>query len=207
MTYKLLSPKRQLIELINERKVVKTEAVTTSAGEQTTTYLDIPGVLGDASALKLGIAALAEHLSKHNLLMKPNMFVGPMTGSIPLAVGIVGSDWVFPDVKWSIIRDKVKDHGLGRAFVGAEPGPGDKVILVDDVASSGASLIEAWEEVAATGAEILAVVPLVDRGDRAAQLFTGDQCLVGLVSRDGRSSSSSGAGHWIHDNRRVTLIL
>jgi orotate phosphoribosyltransferase len=170
MTYKLLSPKRQLIELINERKVVKTEAVTTSAGEQTTTYLDIPAVLGDRLGLRTGISALFNHLHENALVLDATMVVGPMTGSIPLVMGLADHDLMPLDLKWSIIRDKVKNHGLGRSFVGAEPGPGDKVILVDDVASSGDSLMDAYRQVIATGAEVLAVVPLVDRGDRAAIL-------------------------------------
>lgn len=158
--------KEQLINLINERKVVKTEAVTTSAGEQTTTYLDIPGVLGDRVALNVGVAALANHLIDHNM-WGANMIVGPMTGSIPLVMGLAGWGLASSEVKWAIIRDQIKGHGLGRAYVGAEPGPGDKVILVDDVASSGSSLIDAYVAVHNTGAEVLAIVPLVDRGDRA----------------------------------------
>lgn len=165
------SNKEQLIKLINERKVVKTEAVTTSAGEQTTTYLDIPGVLQDRNSLALVGMVLANHLAEHNVLWRPTMVVGPMTGSIPLVTALATSEFVSPDYKWSIIRDEIKDHGLGRAYVGAEPGPGDKVIVVDDVADSGRSLAEAAFRVQQTGAQVIAVVPLVDRGDRAAKQF------------------------------------
>jgi orotate phosphoribosyltransferase len=105
MTYKLLSPKRQLIELINERKVVKTEAVTTSAGEQTTTYLDIPAVLGDRLGLRTGISALFNHLHENALVLDATMVVGPMTGSIPLVMGLADHDLMPLDLKWSIIRD------------------------------------------------------------------------------------------------------
>jgi orotate phosphoribosyltransferase len=177
----MTTTKQQLIDLINERKVVTAESVTTSAGDKTTTYLEIPSVLCDGHALRLAVEVLFSHLVEDGRPMNANMVVGPMAGAIPLVVGLAAYDHMPADTEWSIIRDKVKDHGLGSAFVGAEPGPGDKVVLVDDVASSGESLIEAWEEVAATGAEILAVVPLVDRGDRAAQLFTADDS-VGRIA-------------------------
>jgi orotate phosphoribosyltransferase len=168
--YEPMSTKQLLISLIKDRKVVKTEAVTTSAGEQTTTYLDIPAVLGDERALHIATSVLNEHIAH---LMgssdEPNMVVGPMTGSIPLVMGLaLESGHAF---KWSIIRDEVKDHGLQRGFVGATPGPGDKVILVDDVVSSGGSMAEAYQQVIATGAEVLAVVPLVDRGGKIGDTF------------------------------------
>lgn len=172
-----MNSKEQLIKLINERKVVKTEAVTTSAGEQTKVYLDIPGVLGDTTALGVATEALFEHLVAHGVYQSSTMVVGPMTGSIPLVMGLASHDLVAADYEWSIIRDQVKDHGLGRAFVGAEPGPGDKVILVDDVASSGKSLMQAGIRVAQTGAEVIAIVPLVDRGEQAGELFAKDGIL------------------------------
>lgn len=173
-----------LINLIKDRMVVKTEPVTTAGGQQSTTYLDIPHVLEGERGLNLAADVLTEHLIEHQLIGQKDggwadIVVGPMTGSIPLVVGLAMNSGYA--LQWSVIRDEVKDHGLGRKFVGAEPGPGDKVILVDDVASSGGSLIEAWEEVAATGAEILAVVALVDRGDKAAQLFTADES-VGRIA-------------------------
>jgi orotate phosphoribosyltransferase len=95
------------------------------------------------------------------------MVVGPMTGSIPLVMTLVNSGFGDPNFQWSIIRDEVKDHGLRRQFVGGEPGPGDKVILIDDVASSGQSLVEAYQTVIKTGAQVLAIAPLVDRGEDA----------------------------------------
>jgi orotate phosphoribosyltransferase len=165
------TPKELLISLINDRKVVKTESVTTAGGSQTTTYLDIPRVLEDERGLNLAAEVLRDHLIEHGLMAQkdgmewPDMVVGPMTGSIPLVVGLAMNSGYA--LQWAVIRDEIKDHGLGRAFVGAEPGPDDKVILVDDVASSGVSLVNAYEAVVDTGADVIAIAPLVDRGDRA----------------------------------------
>ena len=90
-------------------------------------------------------------------------------------VGIVAQEeWDTAEWKWSIVRDAPKTHGLGRMFVGAEPGPGDKVILTDDVVSSGKSLQEAFSRIIDTGAEVIAVVPLVDRADKGAEFFVNE---------------------------------
>lgn len=164
--------KQELINLIKDR-MHQTKSVTTSAGEQTTTYLDIPHVLEDERGLNLVAQVLKDHLIEHGLMAQkdgmewPDMVVGPMTGSIPLVVGLAMNSGYA--LQWAVIRDEVKDHGRGRAFVGAEPGPGDKVVVVDDVVSSGRSLADAAFRVQQTGAQVIAAVPLVDRGDRGAK--------------------------------------
>lgn len=156
--------RRRLIDVIQERMITSTHEITTSGGEQTRTYLDIPHVLRDKTALNLASRVLFMHLV-NNDLSAMTVVGGPTTGAIPLVIGVtmcVPSAFV-PDLEWFIVRDTVKTHGLGRLFVGAEPGPQDKVVLVDDVISTGVSLQTAFWKIAATGAEVIAVVPLVDR--------------------------------------------
>lgn len=155
-----------LIHHIKDRMVVRDDNVTTSGGEQTKVYLDIPGVLRDQRILKLASTVLYAHLLDHQILNLggPDMIGGPMTGSIPLVTGLALRHHN-EDTQWFIIRDKPKTHGLGREFVGAEPKEGDRVILVDDVVSTGNSLKEAWDKITSTGAKVVAVAPLVDRGN------------------------------------------
>ena len=50
-------------------------------------------------------------------------------------------------------------------------GPGDRVLLVDDVVTTGGSILRAYEEAAKTGAQVVAASALVDRGGRAAEQF------------------------------------
>lgn len=172
-----MTNKQLLVSLIKDRMVVKADAVTTSAGEQTTTYLDIQHVLEDERGLNLAADVLIEHLKEHQLIGQKDggwadVVVGPMTGSIPLVVGLAMNSGY--GMQWAVIRDEVKDHGLGRGFVGAQPGRDDKVILVDDVVSSGRSLANAAFQMQQIGAEVIAVVPLVDRGTRGAKQFEQD---------------------------------
>lgn len=161
-----------LINRIKERMIVREDDVTTSGGEQTKVYLDIPGVLRDKATLNLAAYVLYEHLVNQKVLNMsgPDMIGGPLTGSIPLVMGLAQIHHN-DETEWFIIRDTPKTHGLGRWFVGGEPGEGDKVILTDDVVSTGASLIEAAHRIAVAGAEVVAVVPLVDRGNVAAERF------------------------------------
>lgn len=165
----IITPKDRLITLIKERMVTVENGVTCHSGEVTTTYLDIPGVLADASALRLAMDTFLDRLIGIKNLSKLTAIVGPQMGSIPLVMGFV-MHWG-DTMRWTVVRDEAKKHGLGSIFVGAKPGPGDKVIITDDVVSSGRSLMETVGVVQATGATVLAIVPLVDRGDKGAVHF------------------------------------
>ena len=83
--------------------------------------------------------------------------------SILLAVGIAAVS----DTKWFVVRKQPKGHGTKRWIEGARVGPGDNLLLVDDVVTTGASILEAFHIVAETGAEIGAAATLVDRSDSA----------------------------------------
>ncbi len=65
------------------------------------------------------------------------------------------------------VRKEVKDHGGGGRIAGALD-PGDKVVLTEDTASRGVSILEAAEAVRAFGAEPILMLTLVDRGGTAA---------------------------------------
>jgi orotate phosphoribosyltransferase len=156
-----------LINVIKERMVTREDGITCSGGEATTTYLDIPGALRDKKALTLAIDVLFDHVNSWGLLYQTTAIGGPTTGAIPLVVGLAMHDGIEQDQEWFIVRDKPKSHGLGRSFVGGEPGPGDRVILTDDVVSTGGSMVETVKKVQATGAVVVAVVPLVDRAGAA----------------------------------------
>ena len=69
------------------------------------------------------------------------------------------------------MRKEPKTRALKRAIEGARLGPGDRVLLVDDVVTTGGSILRAYEEAAKTGAQVVAASALVDRGGRAAEQF------------------------------------
>lgn len=155
-------------------------AVKLAGGGETHVYLDVKGVLDRRSRLNLAADAMLEWLEAqsavisggtHEFLRSITAIGGPTMGADVLAHVMVAradaEDW-----KWFSVRDTAKtDHGLGRWIEGAELGPDDKVILTDDVASTGKSLRESYERIIETGAQVLAVIPLVERGRSAGAYF------------------------------------
>lgn len=63
------------------------------------------------------------------------------------------------------LRKERKDHGDGGDVVGAMPTPDSKVILFDDVLTTGGSLIEMRDQVQQLGGKVLCAVVITDRMD------------------------------------------
>lgn len=84
--------------------------------------------------------------------------------ALPIATAIslqIGRPMVYP-------RKEVKDYGTGSAVEGGFE-RGDKVVLIDDLATTGGSKFEAIERLEAAGLEVTDVVVLIDRQGGAVQ--------------------------------------
>ena len=84
-------------------------------------------------------------------------------GSVPIssAVSLI-SQFEGQPIKEFIVRKEKKDHGIP-AKVEGEFVAGEKVVVVDDVITTGGSTIKAIEAVEKLGLEVVKVVVLVDR--------------------------------------------
>jgi orotate phosphoribosyltransferase len=60
------------------------------------------------------------------------------------------------------VRKEPKEHGTKR-HIENPPKPGSQVVIVDDVVTKGGSVIQAIDQVEATGCHVLAVICLLDR--------------------------------------------
>jgi orotate phosphoribosyltransferase len=98
-------------------------------------------------------------------------------GVVPIlgAVAAVGEMEGRP-VNTFFVRKQTKDHGTRDLVEGLAPGEtleGRRVVVADDVATSGASLARAVEVARAAGALVDAALVLVDREEGAAGLLEG----------------------------------
>jgi len=67
-----------------------------------------------------------------------------------------------------IIRNAKKDYGTQKMHEG-KLSPGDVVLLVEDIATTGGQVIEAAKIIAGAGASVEKIVAVVDRGQGAAE--------------------------------------
>lgn len=95
---------------------------------------------------------------------------GPAYKGIPLAVSAVValSNKFGIDAAYCFDRKEAKDHGEGGMFVGKKLTDGEKVVIIDDVMTSGKALGESMPKLrSAANVDITGMVITVDRMEKA----------------------------------------
>jgi orotate phosphoribosyltransferase len=106
--------------------------------------------------------------------------VGPLLGAI---VALSGSGAELP-LRAFMIRKAEKQHGTGARIAGPAPVTGERVVLVEDVVTTGGSVVQALDTLAPSGVRVSEVVVLVDREEGAeAALRERDLPLFALFRR------------------------
>ena len=87
---------------------------------------------------------------------------GLATGANAISVGVAA----IAGGRWFVVRKQTPDLlKADRRVEGAQLGPGVRALVVDDVVTTGGSLLEAISVVRSTGAEVTAAAAVVDRGE------------------------------------------
>ena len=149
----------ELHRLIAERVIRFVYFVLTS-GRRSTYYFDGKQVTLDGRGLYLVSRLVLERCRGLNVDA-----VGGLTlGADPLAAGVAalsGTDT--KPLAAFIVRKQEKNHGTGRIIEGPPLQPGMRVLLVDDTLTTGGTFLQAREQVAETGAQIVEALTVVDR--------------------------------------------
>lgn len=165
------TPQQQLLEIIRSKGLRRLdEPIELASGELSSDFVDGKEALAHWRDLQIASRAIVETVKGEGHQFDA---VGGLTlGADALAVGIAS----VADCRWFVVRKAPKGRGTRRQIEGARIGHGDRVLLVDDAVTSGGSILLAYKIVAATGAEIVAAVTLVDRGESARPKFAGLGC-------------------------------
>jgi orotate phosphoribosyltransferase len=163
----------RFIDLLLENDVIRFGEFTLKSGRKSPYFIN-SGQLRTGRALAGLGGAYADSILAAGL--EVDVVFGPAYKGIPLAVatamalsGRPGSG----DVSFSFDRKEAKDHGEGGLFVGTQPREGQRIVIVDDVITSGASIGHSIELLrSAAGVEIVGVVVAVDRQEMGRSLGT-----------------------------------
>lgn len=98
-------------------------------------------------------------------------YVGGLeTGAIPIVGALCARSWPEKPIRGFFVRKENKGHGTDQRVDGLLE-RGSKVILVEDVTTTGGSVMQAVEQARQFGCTILKVVSVVDRLEGAADNF------------------------------------
>jgi orotate phosphoribosyltransferase len=172
-----------LRRLLLERSVRRGSFVLAS-GRQSNYYIDCR--LATMSAQGMVLVGRMSWAAIREAGWRPVAVGGLSMGADPVASAIVaasfGSDL---PVDGFSVRKELKDHGTGRLIEGNLK-PGDAVVVVEDVITSGESARRAIAAVEAAGGHILGVLAVVDReeGGKSALEAAGWKVLTLTTASD-----------------------
>lgn len=162
MTYK-----EEFIKFMADSGVLTFGDFTLKSGRKAPYFINCGNYKTGAQLAKLG-EYYAECIHENNI--DAETIFGPAYKGIPLAVSaaVALSNKFGIDVSYCFDRKEVKDHGEGGMFVGKTLVDGEKVLIIDDVMTSGKALGESLPKLkGAADVNVTGMVITVDRMEKA----------------------------------------
>ena len=152
------------------------EPFTWASGWHSPIYCDNRKILSYPSLRKKVAGWIAEEVSR--LYPEAEVVAGVATGAI--AVGVLAADRL--EKPFIYVRPKPKDHGTGSQIEGLSP-EGKKVVVVEDLISTGMSSLAAVKALRDAGAQVLGMVAIFTYGfDLAAERFEEESVKLTTIS-------------------------
>jgi orotate phosphoribosyltransferase len=162
----LSGKKQQLLGIIRRQSLLQNQEFRLTSGRSSNFFIDLKRTMLDPE----GAALLADLLFEMIKTEEVDHIGGLATGAIPLVALLCRRSWPEKPVKGFFVRKEAKGHGTGRQIDGLLE-RGAKVILFEDVTTTGGSAMLAVDQARQLGCAIIKVITVVDRLEGAADNF------------------------------------
>ena len=156
--------KQEFIEFMVESDVLKFGDFTLKSGRRSPFFMNAGAYVTGSSLKRLG-----EYYAKaiHDKFGDDfDILFGPAYKGIPLSVttAIAYSELYKKQVRYSSNRKEIKDHGDTGILLGSKMNDGDRIVMIEDVTTSGKSIEETYPIIQAQGAvKIVGLMVSLDR--------------------------------------------
>jgi orotate phosphoribosyltransferase len=141
-----------------------------ASGKESNVYVDCKLTTYSAQAIPLVGRAFLRRIKAKGWL--PQAVGGLTLGADPIAFAIARESLeTDKPINAFIVRKETKKHGMGRFIEGLEETQGCRVVILDDVCTTGDSTALAIEKAKDAGMEVLGAICLVDREAGATELL------------------------------------
>jgi orotate phosphoribosyltransferase len=162
-----LDPRRARLRAIIREKsllVAGAEPFVLASGRTSRYLIDLKPSVFDPEGASLIGALLYDALGRAEI----DAVGGMESGGIPLVALVVRESFSADGVPGFFVRKQSKDHGAKKRIEGLLP-TAARVALVEDVTTTGGSVMQAVEAVRQAGGRVVQIVTVVDRLEGAAE--------------------------------------
>ncbi len=150
-----------LKDMLKSVQVVQYGDFVLSSGKKSNYYVNVKRAAADPKILREMAKGISEHVGREKL-------AGMALGAVPLVVAVA----LQTDRPYVIVRKDQKEHGTMDKIEG-DVRPGEEFLVIEDVATTGASALRVIEALRSKGAVAKKVVTVVDREEGAAPFLEG----------------------------------
>ena len=162
-----LSDKRQkLLAIISRASLLRGGEFRLTSGRSSNFFIDLKKTMLDPE----GASLLADLLFEKIRGEAVDCIGGMATGAIPLVAALCLRSWPEKPIKGFFIRKEAKGHGTDQRVDGLLE-RGSRVILFEDVTTTGGSALRAVDQARQYQCTILKVITVVDRLEGAEENF------------------------------------
>ncbi|TVR84433.1 MAG: orotate phosphoribosyltransferase [Rhodospirillales bacterium] len=179
--------RERLRAILKDQALITGRSVKLSSGGASSYYFNVKRPLFDPEAASLIGDAMLERLKAD----PPDLIGGMALGAVPIVAAVCVRSHPDMPLRGFFVRKEARTHGTGSLIEGYFHA-GARVVLLEDVTTTGGSTLEAARAVRAAGGEVAYAIVVIDRLEGAREALAAEGIdLIALFTRDDFSDADA----------------